>query len=257
MELDGIISNPGADYSELLSSIQEYDQAISQYEQALENYEETFSNFKKGKASPPEMREAMDNFVYTDEKTMDAAIDAGMAAMDIQLEYALKGEENATTFATEHTLMVQKIEETTKYFEGNGDDFIKSLENIREFNGLNEKTSELMARDEEFLEENLGYTWEESMEKVSDYDFDEVDAIMENEMMKMKRNEVIQESPNDSYIGGFSSETGTEDITAKREQVLGSNHELVEKRRKVLGLNPEDLQEIRDKIKDEKPRYIH
>ncbi len=247
----------GSKYSELVGSVQEYDETLNEYRDAVDNYETTITNFKNGTASPAEMREAMDQVIYADEQVIETAVDVEMSVSELKTEYAFKGgEDSVVPMTTEHTLAAQKIEETTDNFRSTDYNFIDSLNELEEIETMTETTVELMERDEDFLERTLDYSWEDAEEKVSDYDTEKIDELMEGFALSARRNEVIQESPNDRYLGGFASDTGTEDLQGKREEVLGPDSELQEKIEEVLGVDGDDLEEARNRVQERKPRYL-
>jgi len=259
MELVGELFGESFDseYSKLVEAAQEYDEALTDYESAIETYQAVFSNFKEGQATPEEMKNAMDNFAYADDNLLDAVVNVELTAEDVQRTSVYNSDFSVVEMATEHSLAAQKIEETTEHFEPSGDDFIKSLEELQDIDNMIDTSRRVMEQHDEYLEETLDYSWEDAMEKAGDYDSKELDRLIDGVMMSEKRDEIIKESPNDSYIGGVRSETGTEDLDAKREEVLGPNSDLKEKRDNVLGLDEKTLEKARKKVRDSKPRYIH
>lgn len=246
-------------YSEIVEAAQEYERAVDQYKAAVENYNETVTLFKTGSASPVEMKNAMDQFAQADNKLMNAGLELEYISEELQIEFGLKmSEDDVVAAATENTLAKEKIKETTERFSSSSYDFLKSLVNIENIaRGDIDTTLELMERDEEYLSENLEYSWDDAMDKASDTDFmEETEQIMESFALESKRKDIIEKNPNDRYLGGIKSKTGTKDLKKQREKVLGKT-DLVEKRKNVLGTDEQDLKEARDRVQGREPRYIH
>lgn len=258
MKLTDELLRPELDskYSELVEAVQEYDKALNEYEAAIENYEFALSNFKEGRASPVEMREAMNQFVYANNELGEAARRLRSPIRSIREFLVKDGEDSVVSMTTEHTLAIQKMEEIADNFSSTEYNFIDSLEEFEELDeGRLDTTADLMERDEDYLSENLDYSWSEAMDKLGD-DMGEMDRMVKGAALRAKQDE-IRRNPNDRYLGGFDSETGTSDLESRREEVLGPDSELQEKQAEVLGLDEGELEEARERIRDRKPRYIH
>ena len=256
--LGGIDSGDvGSEYSELLGSIQEFDEALSNYGSALKSYEDTLLFFKHGNASSSEVEEATRQLAYANEMMVDAHIELEESINSVESELYANGESQIVSIATEHSLTGEKIDETTEKFSSNGDDFLQSIENISQIGDQTEKTFEILERDNEFLKERIGYSLDQALDEAGDIEIEEIKDEMESFGLRHKRNDIIRDNPKDSYIGGVKSETGTKDLESKREELLGPPSQMISKRDEIIDLAEDELEEKIEEVQERNPRYIH
>lgn len=230
-------------FSDMTENLDGLESSILEYQMAETIYQRRMNQYRQGKTSRNDVKNAMDHFAFMETEIIFEASRIGNVAEFIQSDLQNLGPEDVVGLATENVFMDHMLAESSSNYEYADDDFLQSLERYEDMYRDMAKKGELVRQsDQEEVRERIGYSWREAFAKVKDWDENNAFNFFNPENIREKRNEIISERPQGTYID-FQELSGTADIAEKREE--------------VLGISDEDLESKRAQVKSQEPRYIH